>query len=153
MGLRDAACVVYVNGDVRLRAAQINRHAHGAFRVGDSLYPVDYILPAALEFALKLRHQRLAVLPIQIVKRTPRHDGDAGGNHSDRQQQRDRENPEELGAKRHCDSCSSQTSAKGQPSPAAGAFQFLTRAPKPYTRGSHTSGTTRQPFTIVRSRS
>ena len=154
MRLRDAARVVHVDGNVRFRAAQVDRHAHGAFRVGDSLHPVNNVLPAPLKFVLELRDQRFAVLAIRFVKRAARDDGHARGNHAHRQQQRERENPEKLGAKRHCDSCSSQTSASGQPSPASGAFQSLhartqsIHPRQPHER-HHTIAAHDRPFPVV----
>ena len=66
MRLRNAARVVHIDRNIRLRPAQINRHAHGAFRVGDSLHAMGHILPAPLKFALELRHERIGVLAIQI---------------------------------------------------------------------------------------
>ena len=155
MGLRHAARVIHVDGDIRLRPAQIDRHAHGAFPVGDPLHLVDDLRLAPFKLPLELRHGRIAVLVIQLVERAPRHRRHAHSHQPHRQQQRQRKNHEEFGTERHKRfSCpqtarnpktarepvmrylisivvSSQTSASGQVSPGAGGCQSRTRPPRP----------------------
>ena len=143
MGLRDAAGVVHVDGNIGLGAAEINGHAHGAFAIGDGLHAVGYLLFLPLELALELRDKRVGVLAVQLGEGPARNHRDARGNQSHGDEQREREYDKKFRAKRHGASPSSHTSASGQPSPGAGAFQSRTRALKPYTWGSHTSGTTR----------
>ncbi len=91
---------------------------------------MNHILLAPREFLLELRDERIAVLAIQFVERLARDDGDARRDQPNGEQHREREDPEKFGAKRHGAS-SSQTSASGQFSPAAGAFQSRTRVLRP----------------------
>src|SRR5580692_12311937 len=93
--------VVDVNRDVRVRAAEVNRHAHSGFGIGDALHALDNVLATALELALELGEGRIAMLAIQIIEGAAGDDGDARGNQRDREQQREHEADEEPGTKRH----------------------------------------------------
>src|SRR5262249_32972353 len=58
-------------------------------------------LRAPIEFFLKLCDESVAVCAVQVVKGAARDVGNADGHQRDSQQNRQRVNPEEFGAKRH----------------------------------------------------
>ena len=64
MRLRHPARVVHVNGNVRVRPAEVYRHSYGRLRVRDSLHAMQNVMPSPLELFLELRHQRVRVLLI-----------------------------------------------------------------------------------------
>ena len=73
-----AAGVADVNGNVGLRAAEINCHADGSFRVGDALHLMSDVLCAPFKFALELRDESVAVPAIQIRERAAGDNRNAG---------------------------------------------------------------------------
>ncbi len=93
--------VVDVDRDVRVRSAEINRHAYRSLSIGDALHALNDVLATALELALELREGCIAMLAIQIIEGAASDDGDASGNQRDREQQREHEADEEPGTKRH----------------------------------------------------
>ena len=86
MGFRDAVRVVHIDRHIRVRAAQINRHAHRGPVVGDALHALGHFGAAAIEFALELRQQRVGVFTIQFVERAARHHRHSRGDQAHGQQ-------------------------------------------------------------------
>ena len=105
------------NGNVGLRAAeQLNGHAHGGFGVGDLLHtPSDIVLPA-LDFALELRDERIALLAAAFVIGAARFQRHGRCNQADGCQKRQRKQREKLGRKRHGIPCQNAARTGDRPS-------------------------------------
>ncbi len=92
MRFRHARRIVHVHRHVALRPAQINRHPHSAFGVGNPLHPMHHVLAALRKLPLELRHQRVRMLRVHLIKRPPRHFRHRRRHQPHRHHQRQREN-------------------------------------------------------------
>src|SRR5487761_65325 len=148
---RNARGVVSIHRRVNITRAQMNRHVQRGFRVRNVPHAADDCLALVREFALELRNDRICVRCIELFERAPRENGDARADDRYRRNNDEREQQEHFQAETHCDAPSSQTSASRHPPQLAG-IQSRTRALKPTTSGTCTSGMISYVSTTARSR-
>ena len=79
---------MHVDGNVGIRAAEVDGHARRGFFFGDGFHAMRNVLPAALEFALELRNHRVRMFTLQLIKHAARDHGDARCDQADGQQKR-----------------------------------------------------------------
>ena len=101
MRLRNTVSVVHINGNVRLRAAKVDRHAHRAFGVSDALNLMRDLAFPPDKFLLELCDGSIAVLMVELVECPASHRGDTRGKQPDQKHEGQDKYDEHFGPKSH----------------------------------------------------
>src|SRR6516164_11485884 len=141
---------IYVRGVVGRGLANVNCHAQSLVCAGDTFHaPADF-LGAPGKLAPELSDQRSGPLAIEPLERIPHRRGDDPCHQADRVSHRGGENKEQFRAEAHGCSASRETFSRCQ-SPQVVGDQPLTRAARPTSSGTYSSGTSVKEPTSFRS--